>query len=272
MARFLHLSNLQQTEPTGGPSLLHPNASYKLILSTYTYGDLVLSFKATNNSNHNNGGGSGNASQDRDAIEQQINKALERKAWEMATRLQQKQLADTNNNSIMTKRRVGVDHILTKNKLKHQQAQRLAEEALSGDAELLLREAGALLQVIQKYTTLLQKNKESSSSSTTTSTLGDEEDEDAQRLSIMLQDMGMTSALTKIKFLDNPEDEVVVLVVVVAMTTIETTMNSLHDKWLTFYYPNWKKWWYFISHRCFLFVQSSSWYQFNFTRRFTTSM
>lgn len=117
---------------------------------------------------------------------EQIQKALDRKAWEMATRLQEQRQA-TNS---LAKRRVGVDHILTKNKLKHQQAQKLADEALSGDAEQLLQEASALLQVIQKYTTLLQKQQAKGGDQ-------EEEDEDAMKLTGLLQDMGMTAALTK---------------------------------------------------------------------------
>eukprot|EP00934_Nitzschia_sp_Nitz4_P001922 Nitzschia sp. Nitz4//scaffold313_size41840//30230//31573//NITZ4_007438-RA/size41840-processed-gene-0.13-mRNA-1//-1//CDS//3329547436//1922//frame0 len=175
-ARFLHLSNLHQIQPSGGPSFLHPNASHKLTLSTYTYGDLILAFSASSAAN-------------RDAVQPQLEKALERRAWEMATRWKEQQTATQQHQHQMTKRRVGVDHIMTKNKLKHQRAQQLADEALGGDAERLLQEAGALLQVIQQYTTMLQKEQQSQQSG--------EDDADAQRLSVLLQDMGMTSALTK---------------------------------------------------------------------------
>ncbi len=162
-ARFVHLSNVHQVESTGGPSLLHPNASHKLIVSTYTYNNLILCVSPK---------------KDRDALEQQIQKALQRKAWEVATRLQEAQLVTHH----QTRRRVGVDHILTKHKLKHQQAQKVAHEALSGDAEQLLEQASALLQVIQKYTFLLNQQQN---------------DQDAEKLTGLLHDMGMTSALTK---------------------------------------------------------------------------
>ena len=170
-ARFLHLSNLHQVFPTGGPSMKSWNASYKLVMSTYSYGDLILVTRTK----------SSNAKNDRDQCQTQLEKALERRAWEINTRLQQKQ--STQNQ--MAKRRVGVDHILTKNKLKHKQAARLADEALSGDAEQLLKEAAELLQVIQKYVAMLQKQAPNS------------QDQDAQQLLNMLQDMGMASALTK---------------------------------------------------------------------------
>jgi ESCRT-II complex subunit VPS36 len=97
---------------------------------------------------------------------------------------------------------VGVDHILTKHKLKHQQAKQVAESALSGDAEQLLQQASALLQVIQQYTKLLQqaKLKEAASSTDATNGSADSTNEDAEKLSLLLQDMGMTSALTKDHF------------------------------------------------------------------------
>lgn len=172
MARFLHLSNLHQVYSSGGPSMRSWNASHKLNLNTYTYtGELILSFPSTTKN-------------DRDACQQQLEKALERRAWEMATRLQAKQTTQDQ----MTRRKVGVDHILTKNKLRHRQAARLADQALSGDAEQLLQEAAALLQVIQKYVKLLQKEEQKDNT---------KDDPDAQQLSTLLQEMGMTSALSK---------------------------------------------------------------------------
>jgi ESCRT-II complex subunit VPS36 len=105
--------------------------------------------------------------------------------WETATRLQEKQSAKNQ----ATKRKVGVDHILSRNELKHKEAARLADEALSGDAEHLLKEAAELLQIIQKYMALLQKQQQSENNT---------QDKDAQHhLASLLQDMGMTSALTK---------------------------------------------------------------------------
>lgn len=174
-ARFLHLSNIHTINPTGGPTALHWNASHKLILSTYTYGDLILAYRRSTN-----------AGADRDACQAQLEKALERRAWETAARLQEKQVAKNQ----VARRKVGVDHILTKSKLKHQQNARLADEALGGDAEQLLKEAAELLQVIQKYMAILEKEEQSGKTS--------DEDQSAQEhLATMLQDMGMTSALTK---------------------------------------------------------------------------
>ncbi|CAJ1932637.1 unnamed protein product [Cylindrotheca closterium] len=171
-ARFIHLSNLHQCQRAGGPSMTSWNASYKLRLSTFQYGDLILAFKSASTSE-----------KDRENTKDRIETSLQRRAWETATRLQEKQKT----NEQLAKRRVGVDHILTKNKMRHRQAAKLADEALSGDSEQLLQEASELIGVIQKYVSTLKKgegNKE-------------EQDDEAQQLASLLQDMGMASALTK---------------------------------------------------------------------------
>jgi ESCRT-II complex subunit VPS36 len=185
-ARFVHLSNVHQIEATGGPSFLHPNASHKLVIRTFTYtaGELVVALTQK---------------QHRDGLHDSLSLALQRKQWEMATRLQEQEVLQTS----MARRRVGVDHILTKNKLKHQHAAQLAEDALSGDAEQLLQQASALLQVIQKYTKLLQQQQKSAndnSDAKDANTNNATTNEDAEKLALMLQDMGMTSALTKDHF------------------------------------------------------------------------
>jgi ESCRT-II complex subunit VPS36 len=172
--RFIHLSNVHLLEATGGPSFQHPFGSHKILVSTYTYGDLLLA--VSNNTNR--------PKDNRDAIFQQLDKAFTRKQWEQATRLQQKQTQQ----KVTTSRKVGVDHILSKHKQRHEHASKLADTALSGDAEQLLTQAGELLKVIQKYTVLLQKYQKS----------GNRDDDDAaQKLEGLLSDMGMTSALTK---------------------------------------------------------------------------
>jgi ESCRT-II complex subunit VPS36 len=193
MARFIHLSNVHSTESKGGPSLLHPNASYKLVITTFTYGDLILSW----------GHGTGGAHSARDNLASTLETTLARKAWEVAARFQQEQRAQKG----LTSRKVGVDHILTKHKLKHRQAAHVADKALSGDAEQLLEQASALLQVIQSYTTLLNNHNNSSQQqqhdkNQSNAGRGGEEqpDEDFERLSSLLQDMGMTSGLTKDHF------------------------------------------------------------------------
>ena len=195
-ARFLHLSNVHAIQSKGGPSLLHPNASYKVVLSTYTFGDFIVSW--SHSGVMGGDGGNGSPHQQRDALVTLLETALSRKAWEVATRFQQEQIARQG----LTSRKVGVDHILTKHKLKHRQAAQVAQEALSGDAEQLLQQASALLQVIQSYTTLLtnHQNQQQQQQDNKKSSNGDEPDEDVERLSSLLQDMGMTSGLTKDHF------------------------------------------------------------------------
>jgi hypothetical protein len=97
-ARFIHLSNLHQCEPEGGPTLRHWNTSYKLVISTYQFSDLLLVFR------------SDSPEKDRDTTKEKVETALQRRAWEVASRLQQKQKTSDQ----IAKRRVGVDHILTK--------------------------------------------------------------------------------------------------------------------------------------------------------------
>ncbi|KAL3927085.1 MAG: hypothetical protein SGARI_005418, partial [Bacillariaceae sp.] len=176
--RFIHLSNVHVVNASGGPSFQHPLATYKMIVSTYTYGDLV--FVVASNASR--------PREIRDAVQEQIEKSLQRKQWEQAQRLQQQRKEQQQ----QSKRRVGVDHILTKHKLRHEQASKLADEAVSGDAEQLLTQAGELLQVIQKYSVVLQKYQGSNSTGKK-----QEDDDAAQRLAGLLSDMGMTSALTK---------------------------------------------------------------------------
>ena len=172
-ARFLHLSNVHQAQATGGANLLHWNASYKLLLNTYAFGEVFIVFRSNRTS----------PQKDRDDMLQLLDKALERRAWEVASRLEQKKKTMTS--SEVAKRKVGVDAILTKNALRHKEAARLAEQALSGDAEQLLSEAAELIGVIQKYVATLSKDN------------ANDDNDDAQRLAGMLQDMGMTSALSK---------------------------------------------------------------------------
>lgn len=177
--RFLHLSNVHTVAATGGPSLQSPFATYKLTVSTYTYGDVLFVFR--------NGAGYSAQRADRDATHKEVERALQRRQWETQQRLQDR--AVTEAAAVSSRRRVGVDHVMTKNRVRHKQAAKLAEEALSGDAEQLLQEASALLGVIQRYTVLLERHGGDGN--------GDDDDESAKKLAGLLSDMGMTSALSK---------------------------------------------------------------------------
>ena len=174
-ARFVHLSNVRNVVPAGGPSLMSPNSTHKIVLSTQTYDELVLVFRS--------GGGP-----DRDGSLKEFSRALERKRWEAATRLrEQRAKAEAGLGN-----RVGLDRILAKNAMRHSQNAKLAEDALSGDSENLLQEAAGLLRIIQKYTILVQKIDGNG---------GDENDDDqaTTKLRGLLSDMGMTSALSQSK-------------------------------------------------------------------------
>jgi len=183
-ARFLHLSNVHQCEASGGPSVKHWNASHKLVVSTYTYGDLVLA-------------NFGNKA-DRDDCLKELEKALERRAWELATRLQQKQSVDKK----VIQRRVGVDHILAKQKMQQQQTAKLTDQALSGDSEHLLKEATELIQIIQKNVAIMRKQSQSTGAS---SNQHQQQQKQQLQLDDLLQDMGMTSALDKTHYTDKSQ-------------------------------------------------------------------
>lgn len=184
--RLIHLSNVHVIRGTGGPSFQHPRATYKMVVSTLTYGDLIMVFR-----------GMGNAAQkDRDACLQQLETTMKRKLWERAQRMEEK----TATQHAAARRRVGVDHILQRQKLSHQQAQNLANNAFRGDSDALLEQTGELLKVIHKSKALLERMDEGSSNGGSSSSSGGSSAEDreaAKKLAGLLSDMGMTSALTK---------------------------------------------------------------------------
>jgi ESCRT-II complex subunit VPS36 len=183
-ARFVHLSNVKKVVAIGGPSLMSPNASYKIVLTTQTYDDLVLVFR--------NGGGSNSSNRDdRDQSLKEFQTALERKRWEVATRLEEQTAKAKAKSNATLDNRVGLDKILAKNKMRHKQNARLAEDALSGDSENLLQEAAGLLRVIQKYKVMVQKFEGGGKESV--------DEEAATKLKGLLSDMGMTSALSQSK-------------------------------------------------------------------------
>lgn len=94
-----------------------------------------------------------------------------------------------------TAKKVGVDAILSKNKEFHEGAKRISEYAFSQDVEGLMIEARDLVLIINKYVATLENKKklEANSSANGQATL----DEEEERLSEMLSNMGMMSAITK---------------------------------------------------------------------------
>ena len=78
---------------------------------------------------------------------------------------------------------------MAKNTLRHKEAAQLTETAFQGDADALLKEAAQLVKVIQKYVSTLEKKERSV-----------QDAKDALHLSDMLENMGMTSALSREDF------------------------------------------------------------------------
>jgi ESCRT-II complex subunit VPS36 len=175
-ARYMHLSHVLQCS---AESLFLK--SPRILINTYM-GDFLLIFR---------GSGSGSA---RDDLLASVHKALQRKEWERSSNVQlQKQ-----RNAALTAHRVGVDAIMAKNQLRHKQAAQLARTAFAdgGDAETLLREATELVAVIRKYVATLDRQHEQGGGGGG----GGGEGSEADQLVSMLQDMGMTSALSKDDF------------------------------------------------------------------------
>lgn len=152
LIRYVHLSNIfavtTETQMFKSP---------KIILQC-AIGDLIIAFA--------NGT---DRTKRRDQCYDQLKTSMQRAQWE----IQNKQQVPST-----SRRRVGVDAILTANTRRHQQAAHLTDTAFGGDAEQLLREATELVQVIQKYVSTLDK--------------GSTEDESNQELVNLMQGMGMT--------------------------------------------------------------------------------
>jgi len=89
--RFLHLSNVHHIETAGGGSGMLAFSSPKLSIGSYL-GDILLVFRASG------------ASKDRDDLLKFLQKALERKAWEIQSRLHEKKTAS----QAIAARKVGV--------------------------------------------------------------------------------------------------------------------------------------------------------------------
>ena len=201
-ARFVHLSNIKRKTITGkgGPSLLSPQATYKIAFQTHTYDELQLIFRSSSSAS------STSPREDRDASLLELRTALERKRWEVAARLAEKKLQQTVsfNTSTETQHKVGLDRLLAKQHVRHQVNSQLAEEALNttDTPDQLLTEAAELLKVIQKYTILIHNyelkkennNINTNDDGTTTSSTADTA---TNKLKGLLSDMGMTSALTQ---------------------------------------------------------------------------
>lgn len=189
--RFIHLSMVKAISQVQKSLLssLSSSSSNKILLDMFShYGEMHVVFKDPYNSNL--------AYQNCKDLYDKLVITMKRKQWEEYARLEEKRKQRdfnlTNNNA--TRPKVGVDAILSKNKAKHKQAQKLSEDAFSGDAETLLREAKELTDIIHKYVaTLERKQKDGDNTDAEKST-------DQVELSKMLTNMGMASGLSKENF------------------------------------------------------------------------
>lgn len=89
--RFLHLSNVHHVETAGGGSGMIAFSSPKLAIGSYM-GDMVLVFRSSG------------AAKDRDDLLKFLQKALERRAWEAQTRMQEQK----KKSQAIASRKVGV--------------------------------------------------------------------------------------------------------------------------------------------------------------------
>jgi ESCRT-II complex subunit VPS36 len=164
-ARFLHLSNLLSS------SLETSMFKSPKIILVSVLGDLLLVFRGDK--------ASINA---KDAFSF-LQTATRRQEWETESKLTKMNQEQKEQNQ----EKVGVDAILSRTTARHQQAATVTDQAFTGDAETLLQEAAALVQIIHKYVATLDKHEKAD---------GDENN-DTERLASMLKDMGMASALSK---------------------------------------------------------------------------
>jgi ESCRT-II complex subunit VPS36 len=161
--RYLHHSQLLQLYTESGGGLFQK--SPKVIIQTAAMGELCLVFPTAKK---------------RDECFHAYQKVVSRKGWEPS-----RTTTTTTTTTTIPRRRVGLDALLTSDARRHEHAAQLAETAFQGDAELLLKEAQGLVQIIQQYVATLERQQE----------FNNTEDKETQQLVGMLQHMGMTSAL-----------------------------------------------------------------------------
>mmetsp|Transcript_10347 Transcript_10347/g.28572 ORF Transcript_10347/g.28572 Transcript_10347/m.28572 type:complete len:435 (-) Transcript_10347:135-1439(-) len=168
-ARYLHLSNLlAETQMEKGTMFKNP----RLLLGS-VLGEIYLIFRGDK--------AAGNCKD----VMQCLQQAVKRKQWEVETKLQKMDQAVASKAS----KKVGVDAILSRSEARHKQAASITTSAFAGDADQLLEEAAALVKIIQKYVATVDKHESSSG--------GEEDKDNHERLTNMLSNMGMTSALRK---------------------------------------------------------------------------
>ena len=202
---------VQTASSSGGPSFRSPMSSYKVQLTTLAWGELLIVFRGGERQSYAQSG------KDRDAALTAIRRAMTRKAWEDRERQAQKEALRPSNN--VAARKVGVGAIITKNELQLKENAKLAESAFGGnknknnntgiltkkkgsqeDIDAFMREATPLLKVIQKYTSTIERERKAAASNNHNGGSDNgttKQHNDTDKLVSMLENMGMTSALSE---------------------------------------------------------------------------
>lgn len=187
---------LQTINPSGGPSFRSPKASYKIELSTLAWGDLQIVFRGGESNSY------AKSSKDRDEAYNAIDRAWKRKAWQTKERTAIKEALRPS--TAIAARKVGVDAIMTKNEMRHRENADLADAAFAtskkssvvrknNDIDAFMGEASELIKVIQKYAVTIEREQKSSANNVMMSS----KEKDTDKLVGMLENMGMTSALSE---------------------------------------------------------------------------
>ena len=188
---------LQTLNPSGGPSFRSPKASYKIELSTLAYGDLQIVFRGGESNSY------AKSSKDRDEAYNAIDRAWKRKAWQTKERTAVKEALRPS--TAVAARKVGVDAIMTKNEMRHRENADLADAAFAtttkssarrkiNDIDAFMGEASELIKVIQKYAVTIEREQKASANNDNTMS---KKEKDTDKLVGMLENMGMTSALSE---------------------------------------------------------------------------
>lgn len=189
-------------EAVGGPSFRSPKASYKIELNTLAWGELLLVFRGGESFSYTQSG------KDRDEALNVIQRAMKRKAWNDREIQAMKEAARPS--KTITARKVGVDFITKSNELRLKENANLADSAFGGgdnnaksgrlgskkkgsqeDIDAFMMEATPLLKVIHKYTRTIERERKAAASN------GHSDTNDTEKLAAMLENMGMTSALSE---------------------------------------------------------------------------
>jgi len=200
---------VQTAQPAGGPSWRSPKGSYKVELSTLAWGELTIVFRGGETNSYSQ------SAKHRDDALDAIHRALKRRAWQDKERQAMKEAMRPSR--AIAARKVGVDAILTQNTLRHRENANLADVAFGGnndsgtkyssvmkkdkgsnkdDIDAFLREASELIKVIQKYSATIERERTASAPHSSAGR-GDTSGNDAAKLVVMMENMGMTSALSE---------------------------------------------------------------------------